>query len=127
MPFDNHKLLASQPRAETDEKAKRRNRLAAQINKQVEFAKIHQPGRIRRGCWYRQHPDGSFTVTIRYGRHDLELAKGKFAIACNTSVDLVNALEEARSLTQAGTFDDQLAKISKNVRAGFEKSRRGQE
>lgn len=123
MSFTDMKLLAIQPRADLDAVGKRRLRLTSQIQKQIVFLESHAVGKKRRGAWYVEQPDGSFIISVRYGKHDLELAKGKYAIGCQTTAECISALKQALLVVSKGTFDDQLAKISMQIRARFKKGK----
>lgn len=119
MPFENLKLVAAVDRSPLDPVAKRRQRLFTQINKQIDYAGKFAPGRVQRGRWFRQNSDGSFALAIRYGRKDLELAKGKFGVACASIDELVEALSAVRLQCSQGYFDAQLEKLSQEIRKGF--------
>ena len=116
MAFENLKLVASMDRSPLDAVSKRRQRLFMQINKQIDYAGKFGPGRLQRGRWFRQNADGSFSLAIRYGRKDLELAKAKFGIACASTEELVEALQAVRLQCSQGFFDVQLEKLSKEIR-----------
>jgi hypothetical protein len=123
MSFADMKLLAIQPRADLDAVGKRRLRLTNQIQKQIAFLENHTVGKKRRGAWYAEQPDGAFIISVRYGKHDLELAKGKYAIECRAPEECIVALKQALIVVSKGTFDDQLAKISTQIRARFKKGK----
>ncbi|MBY3181028.1 hypothetical protein HFO24_04995 [Rhizobium laguerreae] len=122
MSFENMKLVAAKKKAPLDAAGKRRARLLHQINKQIDFASKFTPARAQRGRWFQQEPDGSFTLSIRYGRRDLELSKGKFAISCTSTDELIKALEAGRLHCSKGQFDEQLERISGEIRTGFRRS-----
>ena len=119
MAFENLKLVASMDRSPLDAVSKRRQRLFMQVNKQIDFAGKFAPSRLQRGRWFRQNADGSFALAIRYGRKDLELAKGKFGVACASIEELVEALQAVRLQCSQGFFDGQLEKLSQEIRKGF--------
>jgi hypothetical protein len=123
MSFTDMKLLAIQPRADLDAVGKRRLRLISQIHKQIGFLETHSVGKKRRGAWYTEQAEGSLVISVRYGKHDLELAKGKYAIGCQTPSECISALKQALLVVSKGTFDDQLAKISTQIRARFKKGK----
>lgn len=122
MSFTDMKLLATQPRADLDAVGKRRLRLTGQIHKQIKMLENHVAGTRRRGAWYVEQPDGAMIISIRYGKHDLELAKGKYAIECRAPEECIVALKQALLVVAKGTFDDQLAKISTQIRARFRRT-----
>lgn len=122
MSFENMKLVAAKKRAPLDAAGKRRARLLHQINKQIDFASKFTLARAQRGRWFQQEPDGSFILAIRYGRRDLELSKGKFAISCASTDELIKALEAGRLHCSKGQFDEQLERISGEIRSGFRRA-----
>lgn len=121
MAFENLKLLPPQQRPTPDAQARRRLRLMAQIDKQISFVTDLANSRKRRGKWFWQQPDGTLLLSIRYGRKELELAKGKTVVSCATSEMLLEALRECRAVTINGHFDNQLEKLSMEIRAGFKR------
>ncbi|MDW5316430.1 hypothetical protein [Rhizobium sp. PL01] len=123
MSFADMKLLAVQPRTDLDAVGKRRLRLTNQIKKQIAMLEDHTLGKKRRGAWYVEQPDGSLIISVRYGKQDLELAKGKHAIDCRAPEECIVALKQALLVVLKGTFDDQLAKISTQIRARFKKAK----
>ena len=125
MAFENLKLVAAVDRSPLDAIVKRRQRLFTQINKQIDLAGRFIPGHPQRGRWFRQNADGSFALAIRYGRKDLELAKGKYGIACASIEELIEGLSSVRLQCSQGYFDGQLEKVSREIRSGFRKSTEG--
>lgn len=121
MSFTNMNLLAIQPRTDLDAIGRRRLRLTNQIQKQIAFLENHAIGKKRRGAWYVQQPDGSFIISVRYGKSDLELAKGKYAIGCQTTAECISSLKQVLLVVAKGTFDDQLTKISAQIRVRFKR------
>ena len=45
--------------------------------------------------WYWVDEDGSYFLSIKYGKHPIELSKGKFSIICNN-------IDEVKSLLSMG-------------------------
>ncbi|MCZ4090611.1 hypothetical protein [Sinorhizobium psoraleae] len=74
MSFENFKLLPKQKPAPADANTKRRLRFLSQIEKQIGFA-TSDPDRKRRGQWFWKAGDGSYVLSVRYGRRDIELSK----------------------------------------------------
>ena len=122
MVFEKHKLLVAQVRAPQDDVSRRRDRMLMQIDKQIESVATDKIGAKRRGAWYRRIANGTYVLTIRYGRRDLELAKGKHAIGCDEVHEIIRALEEARAAVASGIFDNQMKAISNEIRAKFRKA-----
>lgn len=121
MAFENLKFIDAVDRSPADAAAKRRQRMVTQINKQVGLAKEFMQGRVKRARWFQQNQDGSFSLAIRYGRRDLELAKGKFGVSCGSIDEVIEALSTVRLHCSQGMFDSQLEKVSGEIREGFRK------
>lgn len=120
MSFEKFKLLPKQEPAPVDANTTRRQRFLSQIEKQIGFA-TSVPERKRRGQWFWKVEDGSYVLSVRYGRRDIELSKGKFAVACTKSDEIVTVLQEVKRVALAGDFDEQLARISGEIRKSFKK------
>lgn len=120
MSFENFKLLPKQKPAPADPHTKRRLRFLSQIEKQIGFA-TSDPDRKRRGQWFWKAGDGSYVLSVRYGRRDIELSKGKFAVSCATADEFVTVLQEVKRIALEGGFDEQLTRISGEIRRAFRK------
>ncbi|MDE4555502.1 hypothetical protein [Sinorhizobium meliloti] len=120
MSFENFKLLPKQNPGPTDAATTRRLRFVSQIEKQIGFAS-GDPNRKRRGQWFWKAGDGSYVLSVRYGRRDIELSKGKFAVGCAKSDEIVTALQEVKRIALEGGFDEQLTRISGEIRRSFKK------
>ncbi|MQV32034.1 hypothetical protein GHK47_02725 [Sinorhizobium meliloti] len=120
MSFENFKLLPKQKPAPTDATTKRRLRFVSQIEKQIGFASS-DADRKRRGQWFWKATDGSYVLAVRYGRREIELSKGKFAVGCPKSDEIVTVLQEVKRITLEGGFDEQLTRISGDIRSSFKK------
>lgn len=122
MALEGLKLTVSKVKPKLDVSAQRRKRLVTQIEKQIKFVDQTSQGKSPRGRWWFEDEDGKLILSIKYGRTALELAKGKNAIVCEALPELVEALEKAKNAAASGSFDDQLAAISEQVRKRFSKS-----
>lgn len=120
MSFENFNLLPKQKPALADANTKRRLRFVSQIEKQIGFASS-DADRKRRGQWFWKTGDGSYALSVRYGRREIELSKGKFAVGCADGDAIVTALQEAKRVALEGGFDDQLTRISGEIRRSFQK------
>ncbi|MDX0162465.1 hypothetical protein GOC43_11190 [Sinorhizobium meliloti] len=120
MSFENFKLLPKQKRDPADANTKRRLRFLSQIEKQIGFA-TSDPDRKRRGQWFWKTGDGSYVLSVRYGRRDIELSKGKFAVSSVDGDAIVTVLWEVKRVALEGGFDDQLTRISGEIRRSFKK------
>ena len=98
----------------------RRSRLIRQIDQQINFADdARAQSSPNRRCWWWVDGDGKYLLAIKYGRRPLELAKGKFAIKCGSSVEIKDALAKVRESVAAGDFDASLATFAAEIRAKF--------
>ncbi|WP_041409480.1 hypothetical protein [Sinorhizobium fredii] len=120
MAFENLKLLPKQTPFPADATTKRRLRFVSQIEKQIGFATAGAD-RKRRGQWFWKAGDGSYVLAVRYGRRDIELSKGKFAVSCADGNSIMTALQEVKRIALEGAFDEQLARISGEIRSSFKK------
>lgn len=117
------KLTTERKPRETDKTAERRGKLIQQIDNQKSKVADAETGTANRGAWFWQMSDGSYLLSIRYGRLDLELSKGMFSIACEDLSAVKTTLEKVRKMALAGDLDDALEKASAALRAKFKKSK----
>lgn len=110
---------------------RRRNKLLANINTQIEAVKAALDGRrlminypkpkhevtdesiaiitarAVSECWWTGD-DGKVYLEIRYGWTALEIAKGKTAVQVGTMDELIPTLDKLKQAAMQGEFDDQL-------------------
>ena len=123
MAFEGLKLVAAPKPTANDPASRRRQRLVMQIDHQLYMAEPENQKRKFRGRWWTVDLDGKPTLSIKYGKVPLELAKGKHAIACADMAGVTDALHKARQAAADGTFDIQLETVSEQVRARFQKGK----
>jgi hypothetical protein len=87
---------------------------ATGLRKQVE-----QPKRLK--SWWFVNEQGKLCVSIRYGTHVIELAKGKCSIEVADESALIDALEMVKQAVEAGELDAQIETASGALRAGFKR------
>jgi CTP-dependent riboflavin kinase len=121
MALEGLKLTVSKQKPKLDASAQRRKRLITQVEKQIKFVDQTSQGKSPRGRWWFEDEDGKLILSIKYGRTALELAKGKNAIICEALTDVIVALEKAKAAAVSGSFDDQLATISEQIKRRFGK------
>jgi hypothetical protein len=65
--------------------------------------------------------DGSSAIyfQLRYGKQPLELEKGKSTLKVSTFHDLVEQLDQIKTIAVAGSMDDALAVCANAVRSDF--------
>jgi hypothetical protein len=66
--------------AKADANVQRRQKLVRRIDQQVGFVRQMIGGKIIRAAWVWMDSDGAYFLAIHYGRHPIELQKGKFVV-----------------------------------------------
>ncbi len=97
----------------------RREKLIRSINRQIELIDRSKKGEKTSRQWFWNDEDGNMYVHIKYGKHVLELGKGKFSIQCSSIDEVGESLETVVSEVKQGSFDNKLTEISKNIRTNF--------
>jgi hypothetical protein len=100
---------------------RRRERLIRSIDTQVSRIERRQQGQRTGRIWYWVDEDGNYLLPIKYGKADIELEKGKFAIQCASIDGVVAALATVRSMAANGDFDATLEELSKLYRSNFQR------
>ena len=98
---------------------KRREKLTRAINRQIEQIDRFRKGEKTSRQWFWNEEDGKLYVHIKYGKHILELGKGKFSIQCSSIDEVKKSLGTIVGEIKKGTFDDTLTQISENIRTNF--------
>jgi hypothetical protein len=62
---------------------------------------------------------GTYFLPIKYGRQPVELKKGMFSIQCADLDHVEAALCAVRAMILKGELDEQLAKVSTDIRTKF--------
>lgn len=119
MALTGMKLVELIDKPNRTEQQRRRDRLHENIGTQIERTNLVAKGGKPRGLWWWKNEDGKIVLTIKYGRHTLELAKGKRAILCDDTNAVIVALERVEAANVTGAFDDQLAELASSIRANF--------
>jgi hypothetical protein len=99
----------------------RRQKLVRRIDQQVGHIRQMIEGHEVRAAWAWMDEAGSYFLPIKYGRHSLELKKGMFAVQCPDLDHAEAALCTIRGMVLNGDFDDQLVKVSADIRNRFGK------
>lgn len=131
-------VSASRPRHLSAE-AKRRNKLAATIDQQIQVAQAKDRGeqfsinvtrrmrnpvtgettdvkrqrKIKEFWWIGDN--GKLMLELRYGVRTIEFAKGKSAIEVGSIDQLVPTLELLKSAATSGEFDEQLSVVASRL------------
>lgn len=112
--------FAAQKKPRTmDRVSQRRQKIATGIDQQFTLLDQHRNGQPVKNAWFWQGADGRYFSSIRYGRSEIELAKGMFSVAAPDVDGLIEALKEIRSMVMNGKFDENLTKASDTMRSKF--------
>jgi len=141
------KLVAVQA-AQKSPTISRRNRLTAQIEGQIAYAKAAIAGEIyaekrqkyvtdsetgerklvefskRVKPWWFIAVNNKANLILRYGAKQIELAKGKNAIEVDNMDELITTLEIIKTAVRAGELDTQMEQLSGSLRVGFTKKKK---
>jgi hypothetical protein len=123
MSFDEFTLLPAIPKKPDDPVVLRRERLATNVSRQISLLADNTTTKSRRGAWYREIGDGKIAICLRYGKVDLELAKGKFAASCNNRSEAAAFLKAALIDIEAGKFDQKLDEAAASIRERLQRFR----
>jgi hypothetical protein len=97
----------------------RRNKFTASIEQQiVKIGRFREGARISREAFWVD-PSGAIYFQLRYGKQPLELEKGKSTLKASTFDDLVEQLDQIKTIAVAGGLDDGLAACANAVRSNF--------
>jgi hypothetical protein len=97
----------------------RRNKLTANIDQQITKIGLFSEGkRISREQFWVD-ASGAIFFQLRYGKHPLELEKGKATLKAATFDDLVEQLDQIKTIAVAGGLDDALSACANAVRSNF--------
>jgi hypothetical protein len=97
----------------------RRNKLTSNIDQQIlKIGSFREGRRISREQFW---VDGSGAIyfQLRYGKQPLELEKGKSTLKAATFDELVEQLDQIKTITVAGGLDDALSTCANAVRSNF--------
>ena len=97
----------------------RRNKFTASIEQQITKIGLFREGtRISREQFW---VDGSGAIyfQLRYGKQPLELEKGKSTLKASTFDDLVEQLDQIKTIAVGGGLDEALAACANAVRSNF--------
>ncbi|KRR23267.1 hypothetical protein [Bradyrhizobium retamae] len=97
----------------------RRNKLSSNIDQQITKIGLFREGKriSREQFWV----DGSGAIyfQLRYGKQPLELEKGKATLKATTFDDLVEQLDQIKTIAVGGGLDEALAACANAVRSNF--------
>lgn len=115
------KFVAAARPEKADATVQRRQKIVRRIDQQIGFVRQMIDGKQPRAAWVWMDAEGKYFLPIHYGRHQIELQKGKFAIECTDLDHVEDALCTIRAMVLQGHFDTQLAKVSADIRGRFGK------
>ena len=102
-----------------DRVAQRRQKIVTGIDQQIVLLDQHRQGQPTKNAWFWQGKDGRYFLSIRYGRTEIEIAKGMYSVDCADVAALDEALKEVRAMVLKGKLDEGLQKASDALRAKF--------
>ena len=102
-----------------DRVSQRRQKIVTGIDQQIALLDQHRQGQPVKNAWFWRGDDGRYFLSIRYGRTEIELAKGMYSVECADVAGLNEALAELRSMVLKGKLDEALQKASNALRAKF--------
>lgn len=101
----------------------RRNKFTASIEQQIIKIGLFREGkRISREQFWVDGSGGIF-FQLRYGKQPLELEKGKSTLKASTFDDLVEQLDQIKTIAIAGGLDDALSACANAVRSNFKSAK----
>lgn len=123
-------LVPVQKPAKANPIVARRQRLITRINQQISIVRAQKLGTVvtngadnprKLSSWYWMDETGRYFLAINYGKQPLEIAKGKFAIQCDTLAGVEDALMAVKDVLLKGDLDVILARSAKTIRDKFTK------
>jgi hypothetical protein len=97
----------------------RRNKFTASIEQQIIKIGLFREGkRISREQFWVD-TSGTIYFQLRYGKQPLEPEKGKSALRASTFDDLVEQLDQIKTLAVGGAMDDALAACANAAKSNF--------
>ena len=97
----------------------RRNKFTAHIDQQITKIGLFREGKqiSKEAFWV--DGAGAIFFQLRYGKHPLELEKGKATLKAATFDDLVEQLDQIKTIAVAGGLDEALSACANAVRSNF--------
>jgi len=97
----------------------RRNKFTASIGQQItKIGSFREGARISREAFWVDSA-GTIFFQLRYGKQPLELEKGKSTLKASTFDDLVEQLDQIKTIAVAGGLDEALSACANAVRSNF--------
>lgn len=101
----------------------RRNKFTSSIEQQIIKIGLFRDGkRISREQFWVDGSGGIF-FQLRYGKQPLELEKGKSTLKASTFDDLVEQLDQIKTIAIAGGLDEALSACANAVRSNFKSTK----
>ena len=97
----------------------RREKMLRKLNRQIELVHLERKGEKISRPWFWTDEQGHIYVHIKYGKHVLELGKGKFSIQCSSMDEVISSLETIIGEVKKGSLDEMLTEVSKDIRTNF--------
>jgi hypothetical protein len=112
-------LVSSVQKPNSTPVLQRRNRLTASIEQQItKIGRFREGARISREAFWVDGA-GAIFYSLRYGKQPLELERGKSTLKAATFDDLIDQLDQIKTIAVAGGLDDALSACANAVRSNF--------
>ena len=112
-------LVSSVQKPNSTPVLQRRNRLTASIEQQItKIGRFREGARISREAFWLDGA-GAIFYSLRYGKQPLELERGKSTLKAATFDDLIDQLDQIKTIAVAGGLDDALSACANAVRSNF--------
>jgi len=113
------KFVSNQKPGKVDVTTLRRQKLVCRIDQQIGLVRSVIEGHVSRSSWFWMDETGTYFVSIKYGRHILELKKGMFSVQCQNLDEVEHVLCTFRGMVLTGDMDDNLNRVSRDIRKRF--------
>jgi hypothetical protein len=113
------KFVSNQKPGKVDVTILRRQKLVRRIDQQIGLVRSVIEGHVSRSLWFWMDETGNYFVSIKYGRHTLELKKGMFSVQCQNLDEVEHVLCTFRGMVLNGELDDHLVRVSGEIRKRF--------
>jgi hypothetical protein len=103
----------------------RRNKFTSSIDQQITKIGLFREGKhriTREQFWVDQA--GAIFFSLRYGKQPLEVERGKSTLKASTFDDLIDQLDQIKTITVAGGLDEALSAAANAVRSNFKKDKK---
>ena len=101
----------------------RRNKFTSSIEQQIIKIGLFREGKRISREQFRVDGSGGIFFQLRYGKQPLEIEKGKSTLKASTFDDLVEQLDQIKTIAIAGGLDEALSACANAVRSNFKSAK----